>query len=184
MQREEGRRQSGCLFLAKRWCLCVYVDASESSEFFVMLRKALPFLVYIIVVRGEVSVRLEDVIRTISVVKAEQLLQHRAFFFSLSLSSFRNFSENASPKQDGFTPITSKLSSKPLRMKLKKNLLHLFTRLLEIAQDLSNFSHFKGAKIENYSNLLPPFLHFLKLWIKRGIFAWKRRSLWKTSRRD
>ena len=126
-----------------------------------MLRKALPFLVYIIVVRGEVSVRLEDVIRTISVVKAEQLLQHRAFFFSLS--SFRNFSENASPKQDGFTPITSKLSSKPLRMKLKKNLLHLFTRLLEIAQDLSNFSHFKGAKIENYSNLLPPFLHFLKL---------------------
>lgn len=50
-----------------------------------MLRKALPFLVYIIVVRGEVSVRLEDVIRTISVVKAEQLLQHRAFFFSLSL---------------------------------------------------------------------------------------------------
>lgn len=85
MQREEGRRQSGCLFLAKRWCLCVYVDASESSEFFVMLRKALPFLVYIIVVRGEVSVRLEDVIRTISVVKAEQLLQHRAFFFSLSL---------------------------------------------------------------------------------------------------
>ena len=38
-----------------------------------MLRKALPFLVYIIVVRGEVSVRLEDVIRTISVVKAEQL---------------------------------------------------------------------------------------------------------------
>ena len=103
---------------------------------------------------------------------------------ALSLSSFRNFSENASPKQDGFTPITSKLSSKPLRMKLKKNLLHLFTRLLEIAQDLSNFSHFKGAKIENYSNLLPPFLHFLKLWIKRGIFAWKRRSLWKTSRRD
>ena len=116
MQREEGRRQSGCLFLAKRWCLCVYVDASESSEFFVMLRKALPFLVYIIVVRGEVSVRLEDVIRTISVVKAANALARAVLCYELlSLSSFRNFSENASPKQDGFTPITSKLSSKPLR---------------------------------------------------------------------
>ena len=89
---EKKKAGSQAVFFWLRDDVCVYVDASESrataAEFFVMLRKALPFLVYTIVVR-EVSVRLlEDVIRTISVVKAEQLLQHRAFFFSLFLSQF------------------------------------------------------------------------------------------------
>lgn len=72
---EKKKEGSQAVFFWLRDDVCVYVDASESSaaaEFFVMLRKALPFLVYTIVVR-EVSVRLEDVIRTISVVKAEQL---------------------------------------------------------------------------------------------------------------
>jgi len=74
---EKKKAGSQAVFFWLRDDVCVYVDASESrataAEFFVMLRKALPFLVYTIVVR-EVSVRLlEDVIRTISVVKAEQL---------------------------------------------------------------------------------------------------------------
>ena len=139
MQREEGRRQSGCLFLAKRWCLCVYVDASESSEFFVMLRKALPFLVYIIVVRGEVSVRLEDVIRTISVVKAEQLSQHsiaHSFSLSLFLSQFfrkcisktrwihsnyfktvlKTFENEAEEKSFAFVHKTTRDSARPFKL--------------------------------------------------------------------
>lgn len=101
-----------------------------------MLRKALPFLVYIIVVRGEVSVRLEDVIRTISVVKAEQLLQHRAFFFSLFLSQFfrkcisktrwihsnyfktvlKTFENEAEEKSFAFVHKTTRDSARPFKL--------------------------------------------------------------------
>ena len=125
-----------------------------------MLRKALPFLVYIIVVRGEVSVRLEDVIRTISVVKAEQLLQHRAFFFSLSLFLSQFFRKCISKTRwihsNYFKTVLKTFENEAEEKSFA--FVHKTTR--DSAQDLSNFSHFKGAKIENYSNLLPLFCIF------------------------
>ena len=82
--------------------------------------------------------------------RATRIVAVAAHFF-FSLSSFRNFSENASPKQDGFTPITSKLSSKPLREEEKSfAFVHKTTprrlRAKVRAQDLSNFSNFKGDR--------------------------------------